>query len=56
MAQVRITLQDLQIGNTSAKLIVFEGQLDETNVDEEAKKIYQVVDALSNRNDLTGIV
>ena len=45
MAQVQITFEDTQTNNKSAKIIHFVGQLDETNVDEEAKKIYQVIES-----------
>ena len=47
MAQVQITLKDTDAGGKPAKVIAFTGQLDETNVDEEAKKIYAVIDALA---------
>lgn len=34
----------------AVKLITFTGQLDETNVDTEAKKIYQVIDEMAEPN------
>ncbi len=40
MAQIQITFQDMEASGKPAKLVMFAGQLDETNVDEEAKKIY----------------
>jgi stage II sporulation protein AA (anti-sigma F factor antagonist) len=43
MSEIQITFQDLKLGDKPAKLITFNGQLDETNVDHEAKKIYQVI-------------
>ncbi|MBU1935269.1 STAS domain-containing protein [Patescibacteria group bacterium] len=50
MAQVQITFQDVNVGSKTAKLITFSGQLDETNVDSEAKKIYQVIDEMAEPN------
>ncbi len=44
MAEVQITIQDEDANGKPIKVIGFVGQLDETNVDEEAKKIYQVID------------
>ena len=46
MAQVQITPQDFTIGSQPAKVVSFAGQLDETNVDEEAKKIYSLIDQM----------
>ena len=43
MSDIQINFQDLTLGAKSAKIIAFTGQLDETNVDHEAKKIYQVI-------------
>lgn len=43
MSDIQITFQDLTLGTRSAKLVIFVGQLDETNVDHEAKQIYQVI-------------
>ncbi|MBI5412471.1 STAS domain-containing protein [Candidatus Peregrinibacteria bacterium] len=49
MAQVNITISDLTLaGGKAAKQIAFSGQLDETNVDEEAKKIYAVIEHFSD--------
>ncbi len=45
MAQVNITLKDTDLNGKKVKRIGFQGQLDETNVDEEAKKIYAVIEA-----------
>lgn len=47
MSDIQISFQDLNIGTKLAKLIRFVGQLDETNVDHEAKKIYQVITEMS---------
>ncbi len=44
MAEVQITIQDEDANGKPIKVIGFVGQLDETNVDEEAKKIYEVID------------
>ena len=46
MAEVQINFQDLDIKGKTVKLISFTGQLDETNVDEEAKKIYKVIEEM----------
>jgi anti-anti-sigma factor len=43
MSDIQISFQDLALGSKSVKLITFVGQLDETNVDHEAKQIYQVI-------------
>lgn len=43
MSEIQITFQDLVIGSKTVKLIACIGQLDETNVDHEAKRIYQVI-------------
>ena len=47
MSDVQISFQDLQVGNKTGKLIRFVGQLDETNVDYEAKKIYEVISEMN---------
>ncbi|MFA6527939.1 MAG: anti-sigma factor antagonist [Candidatus Gracilibacteria bacterium] len=45
MAQATITFEDVQTnGGKKVKLIKIAGQLDESNVDEEAKKIYTVIE------------
>lgn len=43
MSDIQISFQDLPVGSKPTKLIHFVGQLDETNVDHEAKKVYQVI-------------
>jgi anti-anti-sigma factor len=43
MSDIQITFQDLALGSKTVKVITFVGQLDETNVDHEAKRIYQVI-------------
>lgn len=43
MSDIQISFQDLPVGANQAKLVIFKGQLDETNVDYEAKKIYQII-------------
>ena len=50
MAEVQITFQDMEAGGKAIKMISFVGQLDETNVDEEAKKIYQIIDEMTEPN------
>lgn len=47
MAQVTITIEDLPsaAAGKTIKLIKFVGQLDESNVDEKAKMIYEVINA-----------
>ncbi len=47
MSEIQITFQDLTMGSKAVKLITFSGQLDETNVDHEAKKIYQVIEEMA---------
>lgn len=44
MAEVQITFQDADAAGKTVRIINFTGQLDETNVDEEAKKIYKVIE------------
>jgi len=43
MSDIQISFKDSTIANKPAKVIMFVGQLDETNVDHEAKKIYHVI-------------
>jgi len=43
MSDIQITFQDLALGAKNVKVITFIGQLDETNVDHEAKRVYQVI-------------
>jgi len=50
MAEVQITTQDIKIADKPVKIINFNGQLDETNVDDEVKKIYQVIDEMEEPN------
>lgn len=47
MAEVQITSQDLNISGKVVKVVHFNGQLDETNVDNEAQKIYQLIDSMA---------
>lgn len=44
MTQILTTIQKLDLGGEVAdvRLVKFEGQLDETNVDAESKKIYEI--------------
>lgn len=46
MTAVTITIEDLVTGSETkkAKLVKFAGQLDESNVDEKAKLLYQVIE------------
>ena len=50
MSNINITFEDLKKGNTEVKVIKFMGELDETNIDHEALKIYQVIDEMSIPN------
>ncbi len=43
MSDIQISFKDSMVGGKPAKVILFVGQLDETNVDHEAKKIYHVI-------------
>lgn len=47
MTEANITVEDLVSGkpDQKVKLITFSGQLDESNVDEESKTIYALIDA-----------
>lgn len=58
MSDIQITFQDLALGSKAVKLISFVGQLDETNVDHEAKRIYQVITEMTEPRlflDFTGL-
>lgn len=46
MTQANITIEDIPVstGNVTAKLVKFQGQLDESNVDEKAKIIYDLLE------------
>ena len=48
MAQVTITVEDIPSGaqGKTVKLVKFAGQLDESNVDDKAKDIYAIIDAV----------
>ena len=48
MAQIIITTEDLVSGapDKKVKLIKFDGQLDESNVDEKAKEIYEIISSV----------
>lgn len=50
MTQANITIEDIPatIQGISAKLVRFQGQLDESNVDEKAKIIYQILEQTPN--------
>ena len=43
MSGIQINFQDLALDSKTVKHITFVGQLDETNVDHEAKRVYQVI-------------
>jgi anti-anti-sigma factor len=47
MAQITITTEDVvsSVPDKKIKLIKFAGQLDESNVDEKAKEIYDIINA-----------
>lgn len=44
MAQITITTSDVEGIKEKTKLLKFNGQLDETNVEAEAQKVYQIMD------------
>ena len=46
MTEANITIEDIPVtaGDMHAKLVKFQGQLDESNVDEKAKSIYQLIE------------
>jgi stage II sporulation protein AA (anti-sigma F factor antagonist) len=46
MTEVNITIEDITVGNgdKTAKLLIFKGQLDETNVDEKSKMVYEIIE------------
>lgn len=48
MAQIIITMEDLVSGvaDKKLKLIKFSGQLDESNVDDKAKEIYELINSV----------
>lgn len=48
MSDVTITFSDLD--EKSAKLVKFSGQLDETNIEAEAKKVYEVLEQGKAKN------
>jgi len=50
MAEVQTTIQDIDLSGKAAKILAFVGQLDETNVDMEAKKIYELIDSMAEPN------
>lgn len=54
MAEATILIEDLQVKdpNSKAKLITVSGQLDESNVDNKAKEIYQMLDATPEKLSL----
>ena len=45
MAQVTITSSDIDGVKEKTKLLKFAGQLDETNIEEEAQKVYQIMES-----------
>ncbi|MBI2639230.1 STAS domain-containing protein [Candidatus Peregrinibacteria bacterium] len=48
MAQITITVEDIasSVPDKKIKLLKFAGQLDESNVDDKAKEIYSIIDAV----------
>ena len=54
MAEATILMEDIQAKDPSskAKLITISGQLDESNVDNKAKEIYQMLDATPGKLSL----
>ena len=58
MAEVQITQQDENLNGKAVKIVNFTGQLDETNVDDEAKKLYQIIEEMPLPNlllDFSGL-
>ena len=57
MSEVALTFSDLE-SKPGTKLVKFTGQLDETNIEEEAKKVYGVLESESPANlifDFSGL-
>lgn len=54
MTQVIVSVEDVQCTNPNKliKLVKISGQLDESNVDEEAKKIYSLIDSSGSNLNL----
>jgi anti-anti-sigma factor len=52
MAEISITMQDTNVKDKTLRIINMSGQLDETNVDEEAKKIYKAIEEMPTPNML----
>jgi len=50
MAQINITFQDINEAGKALKLVTFNGQLDETNVDTEAQQIYKIIEEMHEPN------
>jgi anti-anti-sigma factor len=46
MTQVQITTEDVAAEGKTVKLVHIVGQLDESNVDDQAKNIYQIIEAV----------
>ena len=58
MAQIQITIQEAAFKEKPLSILTFNGQLDETNVDLEAKQIYNVIEKMENPRlvlDLSGL-
>lgn len=49
MTKINITAEDLTVGEKKVQLVKFSGQLDESNVDENAKKIYKLIDGFEGK-------
>ena len=50
MSEITITFQDIKKGEEIIRILNFHGQLDETNVDFEAKKVYEVISKMPKPN------
>lgn len=50
MAEATINLVDEIVNGKAVKIVSLIGQLDETNVDDEAKKIYEVINLMTEPN------
>lgn len=60
MSDITLSFQDLALdaGKGPAKLVTFVGQLDETNIEEQAKKLYAVLESEKPKHlvfDFTGL-
>ena len=54
MTPIELTIADINLEGSDkvVKQVAFVGQLDESNVDEQAKKIYELLDAMPDKSAL----